>query len=118
MWLEKVIEAKKANVISTKTMAERSRLHLTERTITRILTRETKVPKIDTILDIGATVGLTAQQLFAETDLVPLDRSEVESLKNEVASLTAEIERLQTQVAHLKEINALHDYYNNRKPTE
>lgn len=116
MWLEKVIEAKKANNISTKTMSERSQLHLTERTITRILTKETKVPKIDTILDLGATVGLTAQQLFAETDMVPLDRAEVDRLKNEVSTLTAEIERLRTQVDHLQEINALHDYYNNRKP--
>ena len=94
MWLEKIIEAKKAQGLTTKTMAERSRMHLTERTITRILNRETKAPKIDVILDLGATVGLSAQQLFAETDLVPFDRDELDRLKNQVKELTAEIDLL------------------------
>lgn len=100
MWLEKVIAARKAQGLTTKVMAEKSRMHLTERTITRILNRETKAPKIDVILDIGATVGLSAQQLFSETDLVPFDRDELDRLKNQVKELNAENELLRLKVEY------------------
>lgn len=118
MWLEKIIEAKKAQGLTTKTMAERSRMHLTERTILRILNRETKAPKIDVILDVGATVGLTAQQLFAETDLVPFDREELDRLKGQVSDLSSENELLRLKVAHLEELLAVHNHYNKiNRPT-
>lgn len=107
MWLDKVIEAKKAKGLATRTMAERSRMHLTERTITRILHGETKAPKIDVILDIGETVGLNAQQLFAETDMVPLDRDELDRLKNQVKELTAENELLRVKVGYQETIIGL-----------
>ncbi len=104
MWLEKIIEAKKAQGLTAKTMSERSRMHLTERTIIRILNKETKAPKIDVILDIGATVGLSAHQLFAETDLVPFDRDELDRLKGQVKELNAEIEILRLKVAYQETI--------------
>ena len=107
MWLEKIAEAKKAQGLATKTMAEKSRMHLTERTITRILHGETRAPKIDVILDIGATVGLTAQQLFAETDMVPFDRDELDRLKNQVKELTAENELLRVKVGYQETIIGL-----------
>lgn len=118
MWLEKVIEAKKAKGLSAKTMSDRSSLHLTEQTIARILNRETKAPKIDTILDLGATVGLSAHQLFAETDLVPLDREEVDKLKNEIKELKAELEILRIKVKYQEEIIELHNRYSQVKSTE
>ena len=111
MWLEKIIEAKKAQGLTTKTMSERSRAHLTERTIARILNRETKAPKIDVILDLGATVGLSAHQLFAETDLVPLDRDELDRLKCLIKELTAEIELLRLKVKYQEDIIELHNRY-------
>ena len=104
MWLEKIIEAKKAQGLTTKTMSERSRMHLTERTILRILNKETKAPKIDVILDVGATVGLSAQQLFAETDLVPFDRDELDRLKGQVKELNAELEILRLKVVYQETI--------------
>ena len=107
MWLEKIIEAKKAQGLTAKTMSERSRMHLTERTIIRILNKETKAPKIDVILDVGATVGLNAQQLFAETDLVPFDRDELDRLKNQVKELNAEIELLRLKVEYQETIIGL-----------
>lgn len=118
MWLEKVIEAKKAQGLSAKTMSDRSFLHLTERTIARILNRETKVPKIDTILDLGATVGLSAHQLFAETDLVPLDREEVDKLKSEIKELNAELELLRLKVEYQENIIGLYKRLIEMKPTE
>lgn len=118
MWLEKIIETKKAQGLTSKTMAERSRMHLTERTIIRILNRETKAPKIDVILDVGATVGLTAQQLFAETDLVPFDRGEIEQLKDQVRELSAENELLRLKLSHLEELLAVHNHYNKIKQSK
>lgn len=116
MWLEKIIETKKAQGVSAKTMADRSRMHLTERTIIRILNRETKAPKIDVILDLGATVGLTAHQLFAETDLVPFDRAEIDQLKSQVNALTAENDLLRLKVSYLEDIVALHKHYGKFTP--
>lgn len=115
MWLEKIIEAKKAQGLTTKTMAERSRMHLTERTIIRILNKETKAPKIDVILDIGATVGLSSQQIFADTDLVPFDREEIERLKGQVRELSAENELLRLKLSHHEELLAVHNHYNKIK---
>ena len=118
MWFEKIIEAKKAQGLSAKTMSERSRMHLTERTIIRILNRETKAPKIDVILDVGATVGLTAHQLFAETDLVPFDREELDRLKGQVSALSSENELLRLKLSHLEELLAVHNHYNKiNRPT-
>lgn len=118
MWLEKITEAKKAQGLTAKTMSERSRMHLTERTIIRILNRETKAPKIDVILDLGATVGLSAQQLFAETDMVPLDREELDKLKSQVKELTAEIELLRLKVKYQEDIIELHNRYSKTKPND
>lgn len=125
MWREKIIEAKKAQSISTKTMSERTGGHLPERTITRILSGETEFPRVDTILELGESVGLSAQEIFAETTLVVGDislaalQTEVEMLKSERDSALAEnavlkdkIDTLKDKVDTLKdEIIATHNYY-------
>lgn len=125
MWREKIIEAKKAQGISTKTMSERTGGHLPERTITRILSSETEFPRVDTILELGASVGLSAQEIFAETTLVVGDislaalQTEVEMLKAERDSALAEnavlkdkIDTLKDKVDTLKdEIISVHNYY-------
>ena len=118
MWLEKIIEAKKAQGLTTKTMAERSRMHLTERTITRILNRETKAPKIDVILDLGETVGRSAHQLFSETDLVPFDRDELDKLKNQVKELNAENELLRLKVEYQETIIGLLKHCSKTEPND
>ena len=129
MWREKIIEAKKAQGISTKTMSERTGGHLPERTITRILSGETEFPRVDTILELGASVGLSAQEIFAETTLVvgyislAALQTEVEMLKAERDKALAEnavlkdkIDTLKDKVDTLKdEIIALHNYYIKRK---
>ena len=91
MWKEKIIEAKKAHNITTKMMSEKVRLP--EQTITRILTGKTATPRIDTVLDLGASVGLSALELFAETTSFLGDKKLAE-LQTEVERLTVEKEAL------------------------
>lgn len=131
MWNERIIEAKRAQNITTKIMSERTRGHLPERTITRILSGETQNPRIDTIIELGASVGLTPQELFADTNIVAatehlveikenanvveaqrdLMLAENEMLKAKNAALTTEIELLKKELQHKDELLALHNYY-------
>ena len=130
MWRERIIEAKKAQGISTKTIAERT-LHHPERTIIRLLNGETDNPYIDTVLEVGAAVGLSPQELFSESNLVLGEKdlatlqSELEVVKAErdllateksiltdrVASLTTELDFLKMKLDHQDEIIKLHNYY-------
>ena len=131
MWNERIIEAKKAQNITPKIMSDRTHGHLPERTITRILSGETPNPRIDTIIELGAAVGLTPQELFADTNIVAattnlveiqenanvveaerdLTIAENEMLKSKVSALTTEIELLKKELQHKDELLALHNYY-------
>lgn len=78
MWNERILEAKKAQGLSPKMMSERTQGHLPERTIIRILSGETQNPRIDTIIELGAAVGLTPQELFADTNVLVASETLVE----------------------------------------
>lgn len=137
MWREKIIEAKKAKNITTKIMSEKVRLP--EQTIARILSGKTATPRIDTVLDLGAAVGLTPRELFSETTSVlgdenlivlqeKLDQANValSALQAEIASISeentnlkvqnvtlqAENDLLRIKLEHKEEIISLHNYYN------
>ena len=136
MWRERIIEAKKAKNITTKTMSEKVRLP--EQTITRILSGKTETPRIDTVLDLGAAVGLSPRELFAETTAVLGDKNlsmlqeeldqanaALSALQAEFSSLSAEAtelrvsnvtlqaenDMLRTKLEHKEEIIELHNYY-------
>lgn len=102
MWREKIIEAKKSLGISTKTMSER--MHLPEQTITRILSGKTPTPRIDTVLELGAAVGLSAHEIFEETTSVVSDKSIV-TLQTELDALKIEYDRVIAENAILKDKN-------------
>lgn len=130
MWRDRIIEAKKKQGISTKTMAERT-MHHPERTIIRLLNGETTNPYVDTVLEVGASVGLSPQEIFSETNLVLGDKdlatlqadlevvkaerdlliTENSILNDKVAALGAEIELLKMKLDHQDEIIKLHNYY-------
>ena len=130
MWRDRIIEAKKKQGISTKTMAERT-MHHPERTIIRLLNGETTNPYVDTVLEVGASVGLSPQEIFSETNLVLGDKNlatlqadlevvkaerdllitENSILNDKVAALGAEIELLKMKLDHQDEIIKLHNYY-------
>lgn len=136
MWREKIIEAKKAKNITTKMMS--IKVNLPEQTITRILSGKTETPRIDSVLDLGASVGLSPAELFAETTSVLGDKNlvtlqedldhanaaltalqsefaalseENTNLKVENVKLNAEKDLLRMKLEHKEEIIALHNYY-------
>lgn len=132
MWRERIIEAKKALGVSTKYMSERT-MHIPERTIIRLLNGETDNPYVDTVLEVGASVGLSPQEIFSETNLILGDKdlatlqadldmanaekdilvSENTILKDKIACLTAENEMLKREIEHKEELINLHNYYHN-----
>lgn len=109
MWLDKIIEEKRKKNITTKMMAEKSRIP--EQTITRILTKKTEFPRIDTVLDLGASVGLTARELFDETTSVVGDKSittlqeELDRVNAAFAALQSDMTAISTDYAMLKSTN-------------
>lgn len=132
MWRERIIEAKKTLGVSPKTMSERT-MHIPERTIIRLLNGETSNPYVDTVLEVGASVGLSPQEIFSETNLVlgdkdlatlqtDLDIAKAENdtlvaentmLKDKIARLTTEFDLLKKELEHKDEIINLHNFYNN-----
>ncbi len=138
MWRDRIIETRKAKGITIKMMAERTPSQLTVETITRILNERTDDPRISTVLALGAAVGLSPWELFAETtDLIAYQsyltlQAEIDALKadkealtaenealknngNEVVALKVENDRLRLTLEHKEEIIALHNYYNKLK---
>lgn len=109
MWLDKIIEEKRKKNITTKMMAEKSRIP--EQTITRILSKKTEFPRIDTVLDLGASVGLTARELFDETTSVVGDKSittlqeELDRVNAAFAALQSDMTAISTDYAMLKSTN-------------
>lgn len=103
MWRERIIEAKKAKNITAKMMAEKIRIP--ETTIARILSGKTQTPRIDTVLDLGAAVGLTATELFAEAVSFIGDK-DIAVLREELAGAQASIEAMKLEVSSLAEENA------------
>jgi transcriptional regulator with XRE-family HTH domain len=139
MWLERIIEEKKSQNITTKTMAIRA--NLPEDTIARILSGKTRDPRLETVMRLGASVGLSAWEIFAESGVFvgeqnlaelqgELDSTKTafEALKAEFtsiseeaadlriknAALLAENNILQMKLDHKDELLALHNYYINK----
>lgn len=110
MWLDKIIEAKEAKGITTKQMAEKIKT-LPEETIRRILSGKTKTPRIDTVLDLGASVGLSSHEIFEEStayvggESFKALQAEFDTLKNEQESIIAENKSLKEEVTSLSHEN-------------
>ena len=113
MWRDKIIEQKRQNNIPTKVIAERTKL--SEKTVSRVLKGETLFPSVDTVLDIGAAVGLSERELFSEANLVVANddlvrlQTELASLMDKCVRLEDEVDRLRTKLAHKEEILAHKD---------
>ena len=125
MWLDNILEAKARLGISSAEMSRRSKIGLTERTIKRILNRESPFPHVDSVIDLGETVGLTAFEIFSETCVVVSDvnvsqlqgenealRAERDEAIAEIAVLRTAVEALELKVDTLKdELIDTHKYY-------
>ena len=129
MWLENLKEMKKKTGMSSKQIAEKTRLP--ERTINRIFAGESDHPYADTLDLIAKAMGYDLGDVFSETkvivatedlieikeavDIVEAERDltivENEMLKTKNAALTTEIELLKKELQHKEELLALHNYY-------
>ena len=129
MWLENLKDLKKMTGMSVKQIADRA--NLPERTVSRIFAGETDHPRIDTLGLIVDALGITLQDIFADTNVIVATEKlveikevaevvgaerdviavENEMLKAKNAALTTEIELLKKELTHKEELLALHNYY-------
>ncbi len=129
MWLDNIKELKKAKGMSTKQIAEKTKLP--ERTVNRIFSGDTDNPYVDTLHRIVTVLGGSLDDILADTKVVVATESlvevkesanvieaerdliavENEMLKAKVVALTAELELLKKELTHKEELLALHNYY-------
>lgn len=107
MWrdtvLKKILDAKKANNIKTKAIAEKAMIN--EKSVSRILNGERKAPSIEDVIAIGEAVGLSAIDLFAETGAV-VGSQRVTELTEELSKRELEINMLRADLKEISEENA------------
>lgn len=131
MFRERILEEKKRLNLSAKTMADTSRMHLSEETISRFLSGKTADPGTETFVDIAGTVGLKPYEAFMDATLAAefkaflelKSRSEEseaeririiaenENLKETNTGLADRIRVLEMLLAHKDEIIGLHNTY-------
>lgn len=129
MWLDNLKELKEKSGMTSKQIADKSRLP--ERTVVRIFAGESDHPYADTLDLISKAMGYDLGDVFAETkvviatpelveikenvDIVEAERDlvqvENDMLKSKVAALTTEIELLKKELQHKEELLAIHNYY-------
>lgn len=136
MWLENLKELKAKKGMSSKQIAELTKLP--EKTVSRIFSGDTDSPYVDTLHRIVSVLGGSLDGILADTKTVVGDenlatlQTEVERiaaensmltaenamLKDKVAVLTAEADLLRMKLEHKEELLALHNYYIKLKPNE
>ena len=136
MWLEILIEARDELGYSNRYIAEQS--NISEKTVTRLFSRATKAPPIDTVQRIASVLNVSLDELFAESRSVvggkhyielqeeneiltkeverlnsefALVNAENAVLKDKVVSLSAENDILRLKLEHKEELLSLHNYY-------
>ena len=130
MWLDNLKELKREKGLSSKQIAERTKLP--ERTVIRIFSGDTDNPYVDTLHRIVSVLGGSLDDILADTKVVlgteslatlqenvgvvtaenNMISAENAILKEKVATLTAEVEMLRMKLEHKEEIIRIHNYYN------
>ena len=129
MWLNNLKELKKKTGMSSKQLADQTKLP--ERTIARIFSGETDHPRVDTIHLIVTALGGTLNDIFADTNVVVATESlvevketvevveaerdlilaENEMLKAKTAAQEIEIQLLKEKLQHKEELLAVYNYF-------
>ena len=129
MWLENLKELKKAKGMTSKQIADETKIP--ESTIKRIFAGDTDDPYVSTIHRIVMVLGGSLDHVLADTNAVLASETLVEAketvgiaeaerdliavendmLKAKNAALTTEIELLKKELQHKEELLALHNYY-------
>ena len=122
MWLENLKELKKAKGMTTKQIADATKIP--ESTIKRIFSGDTDNPYVDTLRRIAIALDSSLDEIFAETkvvvatDAVKENTLELEMLRAKVASQETEILLLKEQLKHKDEILSLINYFAKRNPVD
>lgn len=134
MWLDNLKELKKAKGMTTKQIADATKIP--ESTIKRIFSGDTTDPYVTTIHRIVITLGGSLDHILADTnavlsteslaevkeiaDVVEAERdlilAELEMLRAKTAAQETEILLLKERLQHKEELLALHNYYNKLNP--
>lgn len=129
MWLDNLKELKKRTGMTTKQIADKTKLP--ERTISRILSGETDHPRVDTVHLIVTSLGGSLNDIFADTNVVVATESLVEvkevvevveaerdliiaendMLKAKTAAQDIEIQLLKRELQHKEELLAVYNYF-------
>ena len=136
MWLENLKELKKSKGMTTKQIADATKLP--ESTIKRIFSGDTEDPYVFTIHRIVTVLGGSLDHILADTNAVLATASlvevkenaevvqaerdlviaELEMLRAKTAAQETEIMLLKEQLKHKEEILALINYFAKVKPVE
>lgn len=100
MWLDNLKELKKETGMSSKQIAEETKLP--ERTVIRIFSGDTDNPYMDTIQRIVTALGGSLDMIFADTKVV-VGNKDILTLQSERDALAAEVERLTDELETAKE---------------
>ena len=136
MWLENLKELKKAKGMTSKQIADATKLP--ESTIKRVFSGETTDPLVSTIHRIVVALGGSLDHILADTNAVlapetfaevketaevveaerDLVRAELEMLRANTAAQETEILLLKERLQHKEELLAVHNYYIKRGTNE
>ena len=122
MYRERILEAKAALGLSSRQMAELSKLHTTKETIQRFLTGETNDIHISTLMDLADVVGLAPHELFMEKATADEFRlfmeakvtnishaSELEALRITVGDQAHKIQQMEMEIHYKDKIIDLYE---------
>ena len=138
MYRERILEEKKRLNLSAKTMSDRTKLHITEETISRFLSGKTSDIGVINFVDLADTVGLAPYEAFMDATLAAefkaflelKSKSEEteaeriklvadnENLKATNAGLVDRIRVLEMQLAHKEELLEVYRHFTKIKPAE
>lgn len=93
MWLDRIVEAKERKGLTINDMVKMSKIELTDRAISHILTGKSKRPSMEAILDICGMLDLSPIDIFADTSAYVADKTSSE-LQAKIEVLVAEKEIL------------------------
>lgn len=136
MWLDNLKELKKAKGMTTKQIADATKIP--ESTIKRIFAGDTDDPYVSTIHRIVIALGGSLDHILADTNAVlsteslvevkenaevveaerDLVLAELEMLRAKTAAQESEIALLKERIQHKDEIIAIHNYYNKLKQND
>lgn len=136
MWLENLKELKKAKKMTTKQIADATKIP--ESTIKRIFSGDTDNPYVDTVRRIAIALDSSLDEIFAETKVVVATETlakvqenaeaveaekEVVETKNDmleakITAMTMEIELLKNELKHKDELLAVYNYFTKIKPID